>query len=623
LALHSRARASPNVVEAACEVHAGALERWYDPDQREIVLVTDRVERRLTAILAADVAGYSRLTGLDEEGTHAQLQDHLRSLVDPKIAEHRGRVVKNTGDGLLAEFSSVVDAVRCAVDVQRGMAERNTDVPQEKRVEFRIGINVGDVMLDRGDIFGDGVNVAARLEAIADPGGICLSEDAQRQVRGKLELTTEDMGEHKLKNIAQPVRVYRVRPSGTAATTRPSLPLPDKPSIAVLPFENMSGDPEQAYFADGIVEEIITALSRFRQLFVIARNSSFVYKGRAVDVKQVGRELGVRYVLEGSVRKAANRVRINGQLIDASSGAHLWADRFDGPLEDIFDLQDRVTTSVVGAIAPRLEQLEIDRARRKPTESLDAYDYYLRGIATFHQWTKEATDEGLHLFYRAIELDPDFASAHGLAAWCYLRRKNSGWMIEPLQEVAEAQRLAHRAVELGKDDAVALCSGGFVLTRFGRNLHAGAALIDRALVLNPNLATAGFLSGWVRNYLGEPEMAIEHFTRAMRLNPLDPLIFGMQTGIAAAHFLAGRYDESSSWAERAMLGHPNYSPALRVAAASHALAGRLGPAQEAMARMRQIDPMLRVSTLTDLFPFRGPEDCARYAEGLRKAGLPE
>jgi TolB-like protein len=582
-----------------------------------------RVERRLAAILAADVAGYSRLTSIDEEGTHAQLQDHLRSLVDPKIAEHRGRVVKNTGDGLLAEFSSVVDAVRCAVDVQRRMVERNAEVPQERRIEFRIGINVGDVMLDRGDIFGDGVNVAARLEGLAEPGGICVSRRVLEDVQGKLDIAFEDAGEQQLKNIARPMRVYRVRLSGETASSRPALPLPDKPSIAVLPFRNISGDPEQDYFADGIVEEIITALSRFRQLFVIARNSSFTFKGRAVDVKQVGRELGVRYVLEGSVRKAANRVRITGQLVDARTGAHLWADRFDGELEDIFDLQDRVTASVVGAIAPRLEQLEIDRAKRMPTESLDAYDYYLRGIATFHLWTREATEEGLHLFYRAIELDPDFASAHGLAAWCYLRRKNSGWMTEPLQEMAEAERLANRAVELGKDDAVALCSGGFVLTQFGRSLQAGAALIDRALVLNPNLATAWFLSGWVRNYLGESEKAIEHFTRAMRLNPLDPLMFGMQTGIAAAHFLAGRYDESSSWAERAMLGHPSYAPAIRVAAASYALAGRLEAAQEAMARMRQIDPMLRVSTLSDLLPFRGPEDCARYEEGLRKAGLPE
>ena len=312
----------------------------------------EHIERCLVAILAADVAGYSRLTGLDEEGTHAQLQDHLRSLVNPKMAEHRGRVVKNTGDGLLAEFSSVVDAVRCAVEVQRGMAERNAAVPQERRIEFRIGINVGDVMLDRGDIFGDGVNVAVRLEGIAEAGGICIAGRVLEDIQGKLDVVFENAGEQQLKNIIRPVRVYRVRPSAGAATQRSALPLPDKPSIAVLPFQNMSGDPEQEYFADGVVEEIITALSRFHELFVIARNSSFTYKGRAVDVKQVGRELGVRYVLEGSVRKAANRIRIAAQLIDASTGAHLWADRFDCALEDIFDLQDHVSASVVGAIAP-------------------------------------------------------------------------------------------------------------------------------------------------------------------------------------------------------------------------------------------------------------------------------
>jgi TolB-like protein len=560
---------------------------------------------------------------LDEEGTHAQLQDHLRSIVNPKIAEHRGRVVKNTGDGLLAEFSSVVDAVRCAVEVQRGMAERNIDMPQENRIEFRIGINVGDIIIDGGDIFGDGVNVAARLEGLAEPGGICVSGRVQEDARGKLDVYFDDAGEQLLKNIERPVRVYRVRPSGAAATSsRRPLPLPDKPSIAVLPFQNMSGDPEQDYFADGIVEEIITALSRFRQLFVIARNSSFTYKGRAVDVKQVGRELGVRYVLEGSVRKSANRVRITGQLVDATTGAHLWADRFDGGLEDIFILQDQVTASVVGAIAPKLEQAEIERAKRKSTDSLDAYDYYLRGITSFHQMTKEGTTEALRQFCRAIELDPGFAAAHGLAAWCYLRRKNSGWMTDSLQEMAEAERLAQRAIELGKDDAVALCSGGFVLAR-GRYLHGGAALIDRARALNPNLAIAWFFSGWVNNYLGEPEIAIERFAHAMRLNPLDPLVFGMQVGTAAGHFLAGRYDQSSSWAEKALLENPRSLAAIRMAAASHALAGRFAEAQQAMARMRQIDPVLRVSTLADLFPFRGPEDCARYAEGLRKAGLPE
>jgi TolB-like protein/class 3 adenylate cyclase len=585
-------------------------------------LSPERVERRLTAILAADVTGYSRLMGADEEGTLAQLKAHRRELVDPKIAQHRGRIVKTTGDGMLVEFASVVDALRCAVEVQRGMIDRNAEVPQDKRIEFRVGINVGDIIIDGDDIYGDGVNVAARLEGLAEPGGICVSGRAQEDARGKLEITFEEMGEQKLKNIERPLRVCRVKLYGMSMPRAP-LPLPDKPSVAVLPFQNMSGDPEQEYFAYGIVEEIITALSRFRHLFVIARNSTFTYKGRAVDVKQVGRELGVRYVLEGGVRKAGDRVRITAQLVDALTGAHLWADRFDGALDDIFGLQDRVTASVVGAIAPKLEQVEINRATRKPTESLDAYDYYLRGIAIFDQYTREATDEALQLFYRAIELDPGFASAHGLAAWCYLRRKNYGWMTEPLQELAEAERVARRAVELGKDDAVALCSGGYVLARLGHSLHASAALIDRALNLNSNLARGWFLSGWVRNYLGEPEVAIEHFTRAIRLNPLDPLIFGMQTGIAAAHFLARRYDESSSWAERAILEHSNYLPALRMAAASHALAGRLEAAQQAMARMRQADPNLRISTLTELLPFRGPEDCARYEEGLRKAGLPE
>ena len=329
-------------------------------------MATEHVERRLTAILAADVAGYSRLTGIDEEGTHVQLKEHLRVLVDPKISEHRGHVVKNTGDGMLAEFSSVVDAMRCAVEVQRGMSERNTGVPQEKRIEFRIGINVGDVIIDSGDIFGDGVNVAARLEGFAEPGGICVSGRVKEYAQGQVDLAFEDAGEQQLKNIVRPVRVYRVRLNGT--TAKPAPPLPDKPSIAVLPFNNMSGDPEQEYFADGTVEEIITALSHFKALFVIARNSSFTYKGRAVDVKQVGRELGVRYVLEGSVRKAANQVRITGQLVDTATGAHLWADRIDGGLGDIFDLQDRVTESIVGAIAPAMEKAEIERAKRKPTE---------------------------------------------------------------------------------------------------------------------------------------------------------------------------------------------------------------------------------------------------------------
>jgi TolB-like protein len=366
-------------------------------------LAGKRVERRLMAILAADVAGYSRLVSADEEGTLAQWKAHCRDLIDPKIKEHSGRIVRVTGDGLLVEFASVIAAVRCAVEVQRAMVERNTDVPQEKRIEFRMGINVGDIIIDGTDMWGDGVNVAARLEALSEPGGICVSGRVQEDVHGRLDIAFEDIGERQLKNIARPVRVYRVRLNGIAKEPAPALP--NKPSIAVLPFNNMSGDPEQEYFADGVVEEIITALSRMRWLFVIARNSSFTYKGRAVDVKQVGRELGVRYVLEGSVRKAANRVRITAQLIVAVTGAHLWADRFEGALDDIFDLQDQVTASVVGAIAPKLEQAEVERAKHKPTESLDAYDYFLRGVASLHLWTREGNTEALRLFNRAIEID--------------------------------------------------------------------------------------------------------------------------------------------------------------------------------------------------------------------------
>jgi TolB-like protein/tetratricopeptide (TPR) repeat protein len=404
---------------------------------------------------------------------------------------------------------------------------------------------------------------------------------------------------------------------------RRPLALPDRPSIAVLPFINMSDDPRQDYFADGMVEEIITALSRLRWLFVIARNSSFTYKGRPVDVRQVGRELGVRYVLEGSVRKSANHVRITGQLIDASTGAHIWADRFDGATEDIFDLQDQVTESVVGAIAPKMEQAEIERARRKPTENLDAYDYYLQGTAKVYQATKHANGDALQLLYKAVELDPNFASAYGTAACCYAWRVVNGWMTDRAMEVAETARLALQAVELGNDDAVALAMGGFALARVVGEVEDGAAFIDRALVLNVNLAAGWLFGGWVNTYLGEPEVTIERAKRAIRLSPLDPLTFLAHSVIGGAHLFAGRYDEASSWAEKGLRERANWAGAARVAAASHALAGRLDQAQRHMARLRQIDPTLRVSDLRHMFPFRRPEDLARYEEGLRKAGLPE
>jgi TolB-like protein/class 3 adenylate cyclase len=592
-------------------------------------LSSEPVERRLTAILAADVAGYSRLIGADEEGTLAQLKAFRKTLVDPIIAKHRGRIVKTTGDGMLVEFASAVDAARCAVEVQRGMADENTEIPQAKRIEFRIGIHLGDIIIDDNDIFGDGVNIAARLESIAVPGGISISRAVHDQVRDRINVCFDDKGEIALKNIARPVQVFAVagakEPKTTVSPESKPIALPDKPSIAVLPFTNMSGDPEQDYFADGMAEDIITALSHFKALFVIARNSSFTYKGRAVDVKQVGRELGVRYVLEGSVRKAANRVRITGQLVDSATGAHLWAERFDGGLSDIFDLQDQVTESVVGAIAPAVEKAEIERAKRKPTESLDAYALYLRGLAGFYQFAnRQANGEALRLFNSAIELDPDFASAYGRAAFCYVIAKINGWISDTANAIAEVKRLAQRAVELGKDDAIALAAGGNALAFVVRDLGVGAGLVDRALVLNSNLAEAWNFGGWVKIWLGEPEAAIERFARAMRLSPLDPWLMGMRAGTAYAHFFLGRYDEAASWAAMALQDNPHYQPGLRIAAASNAMAGRLEQAHKAVARLRQLNPTLRVSTLKDVLgPYRRAEDVSRYEEGLRRAGLPE
>jgi TolB-like protein/class 3 adenylate cyclase len=597
-------------------------------------LTGDQLERRLAAVLAADVAGYSRLMGVDEEGTLARLKAARKAFVDPAIGSHRGRIVKTTGDGILVEFASAVDAARCSVEVQRAMAAQNADVPQEVRIEFRIGIHVGDIIFDDNDIFGDGVNIAARLEGIADPGGVCISDDTYRQIRGKVEIGWDDLGPQTLKNIAEPLRAWRVQLGGQAAaksqsaslaSRAPVLALPDKPSIVVLPFQNMSGDPEQEYFADGMVEDITTALSCFKALFVIARNSSFTYRGRAVDVKQVGRELGVRYVLEGSVRKAANRVRITGQLVDAATGAHLWAERFDGGLDDIFDLQDQVTERVVGAIAPAVEKAEIERVKRKPTESLDAYTLYLRGLAKLYQTTnRQANNEALRLFHSAIELDPDFASAYGGAACCYAYAIGNGWVSRTPNEIAAVTSLTKRAVELGKDDAIVIASSGWALAHFVLDLETAAGLIDRALMLNSNLAEAWFWGGWVKNWLGEPESAIERFARAVRLNPLDPRVSGMRSGIAHAHFFLSRYDKAASWAAMALHDNPDHQPGLRIEAASCAMAGRWEQARTAVARLRQVNPTLRVSNLKDVLgPYRHAESFAQYQEGLRRAGLPE
>ena len=444
----------------------------------------ERLERRLAAILAADIAGYSRLMERDEAGTLVRLRTLRRDLIDPKMAEHKGRIVKTTGDGILVEFPSVVEAVDCAVALQRGMAARNNATAEDERIQFRVGINSGDVIVEDGDIHGDGVNIAARLEGIAEPGGICVSGIVHDQVQGRLDCAFEDIGEQSLKNIARRVRVYRVGPKrplaspypppgeGGLGAAGPALPLPDKPSIAVLPFQNLSGDPEQEYFADGMVQEIITALSRIRWLFVIARNSSFTYKGQAVDMKQVGRELGVRYLLEGSVRKASGRVRITAQLIDAATGAHLWADRFDGLLDDIFDLQDKVAISAAGVIEPTLRQAEIDRARRKRPDNLDAYDLYLRALPFAYTSMPEDADKALGYVEQAIELDPDFAVAHAIIAWCQEQRYLRGGLDEGAKVIA--LRHARLAMAMDRSDTTVLAIGSRDRVSRSRRLSDGA-----------------------------------------------------------------------------------------------------------------------------------------------------
>ena len=513
--------------------------------------------------------------------------------------------------------------MRCAVEIQEHLASGGSPL------RLRVGLNLGDVIVGQdGDLYGDGITMAVRLEGIADPGGIMISEKVYSEVEGKLDVGFEDRGELQLKNLSKPVSAYAVYARAHSAPINnlgTALSLPDKPSIAVLPFQNLSSDPEQDFFADGMVEEIITALSRFKALFVIARNSSFTYKGRAVEVKQVGRELGVRYVLEGSVRKAANRVRITGQLIDAATGAHLWADRFDGGLGDIFDLQDQVTERVVGALAPAVETAEMDRAKHKPTESLDAYTIYLRGLAKFYQYGNQlATTEALRLFNSAIELDPDFALAYSHASHCYAHAKTNAWFSDTADEIAEASRLAQRALEHGKDDAGVLCGSGWALAFVVRDLGVGAGLVDRALMLNSNLAEAWRCSGWMKIWLGDPNLAIEHFARAMRLSPLGRWLVDIQSGIAHAHFFLGQYDEAVSWAAMALQNNPDFQAGARIGAASNAVAGRPEEARETVVRLQRLNPTLRVSNLNHVLgPYRRADDLARYEEGLRKAGLPE
>jgi TolB-like protein/tetratricopeptide (TPR) repeat protein len=571
--------------------------------------------RRLAAILAADVAGYSRLMGADEEGTLERLKALRRDLVDPRIDEHHGRIVKTTGDGLLVEFASVVDAVRCAVEVQRAMPERNIEVAVDNRIELRIGINLGDVIVEGDDLYGDGVNIAARIEALADAGGVLVSNTVHDHVRDRLPFVFEDLGEQQVKNIARPLRVYRVRDAAAKSQVTPSAPpLPDKPSIAVLPFANMSGDPEQEYFVDGMVEEIITALSRIRWLFVIARNSSFSYKGQSPDVKQVGRELGVRYVLEGSVRKGGNRVRITAQLIEAETGAHLWADRFDGPLGEVFELQDKIAVSVAGIIEPALQAAEMRRTAARPTADLSAYDLYLRALATIWPVTKERLFEALRLLEQAIAIDPRYGPALSWATICHLRLVGDGWAEAPETNRRKAIDLARQALQAGGDDPGILANAALVLGQFGEDIGAMIGLVDRALTLNPSFARGWYLSGVIRSFAGEHDLAIEHIATSLRLSPRERM--GQPLSVMGlAYFFKRQFDEAAANLLLAIQDNPGSTNPYRYLAACYAHMGRLDEARTVVAKLRANTPLVMPSDL----PYRNRKDRELLLSGLRLA----
>lgn len=578
-------------------------------------MAEQRIERRLAAILAADVVGYSRLIGADEEGTLDRLRAMRAELIDPKIHEHRGRIFKSTGDGLLIEFASVVDALRCASELQRAMAQHQAASPANRHIEFRVGIHQGDVVVENDDIFGDGVNIAARLEGLADPGGICVSARVQEDAAGKVDLAFEDLGEQQLKNIARPVRVYRLRFDQVAAAgRRPMLALPDKPSIAVLPFANMSGDVEQEYFADGMVEEMITALSRIRWLFVIARNSTFTYKNRAVDLKRVGRELGVRYVLEGSVRKGGGRVRITAQLIEAETGAHLWADHFDGTLEDVFDLQDRVATSVAGVIEPGLRAAETRRAAARPTADMTAYDLYLQALPIFYTLTKEGIVRALDLLELAIARDPNYGPALAWAAMCHLWRHLEGWDEREKPARREGTDLARRALAVAGDDPSVMANAALVLAQFGQDIGAMTALVDRSLALDPSSARGWYVSGLLRLWAGDLDLAIEHVETSLRLSPCERLGAHLSV-MGTAYLMKRQFDAAIPKLLVAIHERPTNPPPYRSLACCYAHLGRLDEAREIIERLRALTSVV-VPSVT---PFRNPEHRELFVSGLRLA----
>ena len=588
-------------------------------------MAQEQVHRRLAAILAADVVGYSTLMEHAEEATYAHFEQLKREVIGPSLFRCQGRLIRTTGDGALAEFASPSAAVNCAVEIQNSIASGSSDL------RLRIGVNLGELIVGSdGDLFGDGINIAVRLEGIADPGGILISAKVHEEVEGKVDFTFEERGERHLKNISRPVRTYAVllkreERSIPAAysTVSPPLALPEKPSLAVLPFQNLSGDPEQEYFADGMVEEIITGLSRSKQLFVIARNSTFTYKGKAVDVARVGRELGVRYVLEGSVRKAGGRVRITGQLIEAATRIHIWADRFDGFIQDVFDLQDKIAASVVGAISPAIERAEILLADRKPTHSLGAYDHYLRGLASLYEYNEDGHKRAGPLFVRATENDPKFALAYAAQATWYTTGKSWGWIKIAEQDVRRVEELAHRALALNDNDPRVFAHAGQALLFVVGQLEEGASALSRAVQIDPNLAVARVWLGGANNYLGKYEQGIEELELALRLSPLDPRTFLVYVNLAASHFFAGRYEEAWRWASTGLRSWPHFPRLHWHAMQALAMLGRLDEAAKARERVLQLNPGLTISEFRKSAPYLKEEASEKVAAAWRLAGMPE
>jgi TolB-like protein len=582
-----------------------------------------QVERRLAAILAADVAGYSRLMGADEEGTLKTLNLY-RGVMTQLIEEHQGRVVATAGDSILAEFGSAVQAVRAAVAVQRALDRRNADLDETRRMRFRIGINIGDVMVQGADLLGDGVNIAARLEQMAAPGSILVSATVCEQIEGKLSFPCTYVGEQTAKNIARPVRTYRVaweQPdmAGAGPSGPPSAPaLPAKPSIAVLPFTNMGSDPEQEYFADGISEDIITALSKSRWLFVIARNTSFVYKGKAIDIKQIGRDLGVRYVLEGSVRRAGNRVRITAQLIEAATGTHLWGERYDRDLADTFAVQDEITESVVGAIEPELRRVEGQRAARKNPETMDAWDHCIRGMWRYYHFNPEDHARAERLMRQAIELDPTFAQGHIGLSRVLASKIVFGWSENVDADRPASYAAARRAVELDEQDPYAHYALAWPSLLTG-DLDNAVEAAQKAIDLAPNFALAYFGLGAARVFLGRFDQVADPFRRAMRLSPHEPLTFLFFHFLALAEYHQGHYEEAVKIARKG-IGIRPFHMLYRTLAACYAQLGRLEEARLALAEMRRLMPK-HAERLWDVTnPYVDPAHRAHFLEGLHKAG---